>query len=136
MGIRHVLAAPYHPQTNGKLERYHRTLKDDINQVPYEVVEDLEAAIRDFIDYNYRRYHQALRVVTPGRAGRPSGGNSSPEEGGDSERLLTGGGGTIRRSEKPLNQELLHPNLSDPELSKTADTQHQLVPGTRPRNRS
>ena len=66
VGIRHVLAAPYHPQTNGKLERYHRTLKDDINQVPYEVVEDLEAAIRDFVEfYNYRRYHQALRVVTP-----------------------------------------------------------------------
>ena len=53
-------------QTNGKLERYHRTLKDDINQMPYEVVEDLEAAIRDFVEfYNYRRYHQALRVVTP-----------------------------------------------------------------------
>ena len=66
VGIRHVLEAPYHPQTNGKLERYHRTLKDDINQVPYEVVEDLEAAIRDFVEfYNYRRYHQALRVVTP-----------------------------------------------------------------------
>ena len=66
VGIRHVLAAPYHPQTNGKLERYHRTLKDDINQVPYEVVEDLEAAIRDFVEfYNYRRYHQALRIVTP-----------------------------------------------------------------------
>ena len=66
VGIRHVLAAPYHPQTNGMLERYHRTLKDDINQVPYEVVEDLEAAIRDFVEfYNYRRYHQALRVVTP-----------------------------------------------------------------------
>ena len=46
VGIRHILAAPYHPQTNGKLERYHRTLKDDVNQVPYEVVGDLEAVIR------------------------------------------------------------------------------------------
>ena len=40
----------------------------------------------------------------------------------------SGGGGTIRRSEKPSNQELLHPNLSDPELSKTADTQQRSAP--------
>ena len=66
VGIRHILAPPFHPQTNGKLERYHRTLKDDVNQVPYEVVEDLEAAIRGFVGfYNDRRYHKALRDVTP-----------------------------------------------------------------------
>ena len=66
VGIRHILAAPYHPQTNGKLERYHRTLKDDVNQVPYEVVGDLEADIRAFVEfYNYRRYHKALKNVTP-----------------------------------------------------------------------
>ncbi len=66
VGIRHILASPFHPQTNGKLERYHRTLKDDVNQVPYEVVEDLEGAIRGFVEfYNYRRYHKALKDVTP-----------------------------------------------------------------------
>ena len=66
VGIRHILASPYHPQTNGKLERYHRTLKDDVNQVPYEVVEDLEGAIRGFVEfYNYRRYHKALGNATP-----------------------------------------------------------------------
>ena len=65
-GIRHIFASPFHTQTNGKLERYHRTLKDDVNQVPYGVVEDLEGAIRDFVEfYNYRRYHKALRDVTP-----------------------------------------------------------------------
>ena len=37
-----------------------------MNQVPYEVVQDLEAAIRDFVGfYNYRRYHKALGDVTP-----------------------------------------------------------------------
>ena len=37
MGTRHILAAPFHPQTNGKLELYHQTLKRDVNQLPYEL---------------------------------------------------------------------------------------------------
>ena len=66
VGVRHILASPFHPQTNGKLERYHRTLKADVNQVPYEVVQELEQAISDFVGfYNERRYHKALRDVTP-----------------------------------------------------------------------
>ena len=66
VGIRHILATPYHPQTNGKLERYHQTIKRDVNQVPYEVPSDLEAAIATFVSYyNYRRYHMALGNVTP-----------------------------------------------------------------------
>ena len=66
VGIRHILAAPFHPQTNGKLERYHQTLKRDVNQLPYELPSDLEAAIVAFVSYyNYRRYHKALGNVTP-----------------------------------------------------------------------
>ena len=66
VGIRHILAAPFHPQTNGKLERYHQTLKRDVNQVPYDVPRELEAAIGEFVQfYNHRRYHKALMDITP-----------------------------------------------------------------------
>ena len=66
VGIKHILATPFHPQTNGKLERYHQTLKRDVNQLPYELPSDLEAAVVAFVSYyNYRRYHKALGNVTP-----------------------------------------------------------------------
>ena len=66
VGIRHILAAPFHPQTNGKLERYHQTIKREVNQVPYEFPTQLERAIADFVEYyNFHRYHKALDNVTP-----------------------------------------------------------------------
>jgi transposase InsO family protein len=66
VGIRHILAAPFHPQTNGKLERYHQSIKREMNQVPYELPGQLERAIADFVEYyNFRRYHKALGNVTP-----------------------------------------------------------------------
>ena len=66
VGIRHIFASPFHPQTNGKLERYHQTLKRDVNQLQYDVPSELEAAIIAFVSYyNYRRYHKALGNVTP-----------------------------------------------------------------------
>ena len=66
VGVRHITAAPYHPQTNGKIERYHRTIKGEINLVPHEMPGELEKAIKAFIEYyNYRRYHEGLGNVTP-----------------------------------------------------------------------
>jgi putative transposase len=41
VGIRHITASPFHPQTNGKIERYHRTLKEEINKVPYDMPSEL-----------------------------------------------------------------------------------------------
>ena len=56
VGIRHILATPFHPQSNGKLERYHQTIKGDVNQVPYEAPSDLQEAIAAFVSYyNHRR---------------------------------------------------------------------------------
>ena len=66
VGFRHILASPFHPQTNGKLERYHRTIKLDVNQTPYDVLGNLELAITEFVNYyNNRRYQKALGNVTP-----------------------------------------------------------------------
>jgi len=53
-------------QTNGKIERYHRTVKGEIKLLGYEMASALEEAIRSFVKYyNYRRYHEALQNVTP-----------------------------------------------------------------------
>ncbi|GAI95318.1 unnamed protein product, partial [marine sediment metagenome] len=66
VGIGHIRAAPFHPQTNGKVERYQQSLKREVNQIPYEAPSQLDKAIADFVDYyNYRRYHKALGDVTP-----------------------------------------------------------------------
>ncbi len=66
VGIGHILTAPFHPQTNGKVERYQQSLKREVNQLPYEAPSQLDKAIADFVDYyNYRRYHKALGDVTP-----------------------------------------------------------------------
>src|ERR1035437_2704168 len=57
VGIGHILSAPFHPQTNGKVERYQQSLKKEVNQLPYELPSELERAIAAFVDYyNYRRY--------------------------------------------------------------------------------
>jgi transposase InsO family protein len=66
LGIRHIVSAPYHPQTNGKIERYHRTLKGQVKLVVYETPTVLERAVADFVDYyNYLRYHEGIANVTP-----------------------------------------------------------------------
>ena len=66
VGIGHIKAAPFHPQTNGKVERYQQSLKREVNQLPYEFPSQLEQAIADFVNYyNSRHYHKALGNVTP-----------------------------------------------------------------------
>ncbi len=64
--IEHVRGAPYHPQTQGKIERWHQTLKNRILLENYYFPSDLEAKIAAFIKhYNQRRYHESLGNLTP-----------------------------------------------------------------------
>jgi transposase InsO family protein len=62
----HVRGAPFHPQTQGKIERWHQTLKNRILLENYYLPGDLENQIEAFIDhYNHHRYHESLNNVTP-----------------------------------------------------------------------
>ena len=62
----HIRGAPYHPQTQSKIERWHQTLKNRILLENYYLPGDLEASIGRFVDhYNHRRYHESLSNLTP-----------------------------------------------------------------------
>jgi putative transposase len=62
----HVRGAPYHPMTQGKIERWHQTLKNRILLENYYLPGDLEAQIGAFVaDYNHLRYHESLGNLTP-----------------------------------------------------------------------
>ena len=64
--IDHVRGAPCHPQTQGKIERWHQTLKNRILLENYYLPGDLEAQVEAFVDhYNHRRYHESLSNLTP-----------------------------------------------------------------------
>ena len=65
----HVRGAPLHPQTQGKIERWHQTLKNRILLENYFLPGDLERQIKAFVEhYNHRRYHESLDNVTPADA--------------------------------------------------------------------
>lgn len=62
----HVRGAPYHPQTQGKIERYHRTMKNVVKLENYYFPGDLRRQLHLFVQYyNNQRYHESLNNVTP-----------------------------------------------------------------------
>ena len=62
----HTRGAPYHPMTQGKIERYHRSMKNVVKLEHYYYPWELEHAIRQFVQYyNHERYHESLDNITP-----------------------------------------------------------------------
>ena len=65
-GMEHVRGAPYHPQTQGKIERWHQTLKNRILLDNYYLPGDLERQINAFVaHYNHVRYHESIDNLAP-----------------------------------------------------------------------
>jgi transposase InsO family protein len=64
--IDHIRGAPYHPQTQGKIERWHRSMKNVVKLQNYYSPSQLAEAIEDFVEYyNNQRYHESLDNMTP-----------------------------------------------------------------------
>ena len=64
-GIKHIFGTPYHPQGRGKIERFNRTIKENVCMVVYCSPDELEAATRDGIDTYNNTPHEALKNVSP-----------------------------------------------------------------------
>ena len=64
--IKHVRGRPFHPQTQGKIERYHRTMKNVVKLEHYYLPQELEYRMAEFVEYyNTKRYHESLQNCTP-----------------------------------------------------------------------
>ena len=74
LGIDVVHSRPYHPQSRGKNERFHRTLNEEVFR--FELFRDLRQAQRGFdrwrVVYNFERPHEALDFAVPASRYRPS----------------------------------------------------------------
>ncbi len=66
VNIKSIHGRVMHPQTQGKIERYHRSMKNVVKLDNYYHPEELIEAIGEFVEYyNHQRYHESLQNVTP-----------------------------------------------------------------------
>ncbi len=62
----HVRGKPNHPQTQGKIECYHRSMKNVVKLENYYLPGDLKQRLEEFVNYyNNHRYHESLQNLTP-----------------------------------------------------------------------
>jgi hypothetical protein len=70
--MKHTRGKPYHPMTQGKIERWHLSSKSRILLENYYLPGDLKRAVADFVEhYNHRRYHESVDNLTPADLLRP-----------------------------------------------------------------
>lgn len=64
--MKHVRGRPLHPQTQGKIERYHRSMKNVVKLDNYFSPGQLEDKLMEFVNYyNNQRYHESIQNLTP-----------------------------------------------------------------------
>jgi len=64
--IYHIIGRPLHPQTQEKIKRYHRSMKNIVKLDNYYSLGQLEVKLEEFVKYyNYQRYHESLQNLTP-----------------------------------------------------------------------
>jgi len=109
--MQHTRGAPYHPMTQGKIERYHRTMKNIVCLENYYLPGELEAQIESFVaHYNNQRVHESLDNLTPSDVYNGRGAEILTMRQLVKEQTLR-----RRRREnlglKPLNEEPLKPQM-------------------------
>ena len=64
-GMTHTRGRPHHPMTQGKIQCYHRSMKNEVLLENYYLPGQLESALTHFVDYyNHERYHESLDNLT------------------------------------------------------------------------
>jgi len=63
--IRHIFGRPYHPQTQGKVERFNRTIKDHLFVINYQSHEEMQAALMAAVEWYNNRPYESLHNVSP-----------------------------------------------------------------------
>ncbi len=102
----HIHGAPNHPQTKGKIERWHQTLKNRILLENYFLPGDLEAQIEAFVErYNHARYHKSLDNLTPPTSTSDAATPSCCNEKGSSEGPSNSGACSIAEPQPKMTNQ-------------------------------
>ena len=103
----HIHGAPSHPQTQGKIERWHQTLKNRILLENYFLPGDLEAQIEAFVErYNHAAITRASTISRPPTSTSDAAKPSCCNEKGSSERPSNSGACSIAKQPPKMTNQM------------------------------